>query len=75
MDVPASELFENFDAVSRQVTLLHYEEDMGLPLPMIQLHPAEWFFEKETPAAIPEPNLAAVEAERQFGPPRLSLKK
>lgn len=30
-DGPSSSLFANFEAVARQVTLLHYTEDLGLP--------------------------------------------
>lgn len=39
LDVPATALFSNFDAVARQVTLLHYSEDLGLPLEILKLVP------------------------------------
>lgn len=31
-DRPGSVLFENFDALAKQVTILHYAEDIGLPV-------------------------------------------
>lgn len=34
LDVPATMLFANFDAVSRQVTHLHYTEDLHVPIMM-----------------------------------------
>ena len=39
LDGPATALFSNFDVVAKQVTLLHYTDDLGLPQPMIKLMP------------------------------------
>ena len=39
LDVPASVLFSNFEVVSRQVTQLHYAEDLGLDFDPAKLHP------------------------------------
>ena len=39
LDMPASVLFSNFEGASRQITLLHYEEDLGIPCNAAALHP------------------------------------
>ena len=39
LEAPATLLFSNFDAVSRQVTHLHYAEDLGLPIDGSNLRP------------------------------------
>ncbi|MDB6024340.1 MAG: hypothetical protein JWM68_563 [Verrucomicrobiales bacterium] len=36
---PASELFNNFEVVSKQVTQLHYSDDLGIPFAAIKLVP------------------------------------
>jgi hypothetical protein len=41
LDAPASVLFSNFEVPSKQVTLLHYEDDLGLPMEMAILVPVE----------------------------------
>jgi Zn-dependent protease with chaperone function len=41
LDLPASILFSNFEAVSKQVTLLHYTEDLGIPSELFILVPLE----------------------------------
>lgn len=41
LEAPAQCLFENFDVVSRQVTALHYEDDLGIPLMAAKLMPIE----------------------------------
>jgi hypothetical protein len=38
-DRPATELFSNFDVPARQVTLLHYEDDMGIPPGLARIVP------------------------------------
>jgi len=38
-DLPASVLFSNFEGASRQITLLHYAEDLGIPCNAAALHP------------------------------------
>jgi len=41
LDQPASVLFANFDAVSKQVTFLHYTDDIGLPCDETSLVPVD----------------------------------
>jgi len=41
LDLPASVLFSHFDVVSKQVTFLHYAEDLGIPLDQSNLRPVE----------------------------------
>lgn len=43
LDLPASALFANFDTLARQATVLHYEEDLGLPRQQIEFIPAHCF--------------------------------
>jgi len=38
-DLPASVLFSKFEVPARQVTALHYEDDLGIPLVMARLVP------------------------------------
>lgn len=40
-DAPASVLFSNFEVPAKQVTLLHYQDDLGLPLEIALLVPVE----------------------------------
>ena len=49
LDGPATQLFAQFDVPAKQVTLLHYEDDLGLPLAMAMLVPEE----NPRPAAMP----------------------
>jgi hypothetical protein len=73
LDAPATELFANFPVLSHQVSLLHYTDDLDLPLPLIQLRPTQAFFESKAPEPEP-PNHAREELEKAFGPARLRLK-
>lgn len=41
LDLPASVLFSRFDVVSKQVTQLHYAEDLGLSVDQSNLRPVE----------------------------------
>jgi len=41
LDAPASALFSNFEVISKQVTYVHYEDDLGIPLDMARLSPVE----------------------------------
>jgi hypothetical protein len=41
VEAPAACLFSNFEVVAKQVTLLHYADDLGLPLPMARLFPVK----------------------------------
>lgn len=41
LDAPATVLFSNFEILAKQVTQLHYEDDMGIPLVMAKLTPVE----------------------------------
>lgn len=51
LDLPASCLFVNFGAISRQVTLLHYQDDLGIPTAAIKLRAAMGGREDEAVAA------------------------
>ncbi|MGV3774431.1 MAG: M48 family metalloprotease [Verrucomicrobiales bacterium] len=77
LDVPARELFANFNVLSEQVTYLHYEDTLGIPRPAINLRPTQSFFhpagsssDKDEPIANP----AKEELERRLGPAKLKLK-
>jgi hypothetical protein len=39
LERPATELFTNFEVPAKQVTFLHYTDDMGIPEPLINLVP------------------------------------
>jgi hypothetical protein len=41
LELPASVLFSHFDIVSKQVTHLHYAEDLGLAFDAANLRPVE----------------------------------
>ncbi len=41
LNAPAAALFTNFDALAKQVTCLHYEDDLGIPLEMVTFAPVE----------------------------------
>jgi hypothetical protein len=41
LDLPAAVLFSRFDIVSKQVTHLHYAEDLGLAFEDVNLRPVE----------------------------------
>jgi hypothetical protein len=41
LDVPASALFSNFDVVAKQVTLLHYADDLRVPMEVALLVPVK----------------------------------
>lgn len=41
LEAPASILFANFEVLCKQVTQLHYEDDLSLPLIMAKLRPVE----------------------------------
>jgi hypothetical protein len=73
LDVPGTELFSNFAVVARQVSMLHYTDDMGIPGPLIQLRPAISFFEKPANAEIEPQNREREELEKKFGPAKLKL--
>jgi Zn-dependent protease with chaperone function len=40
LELPATELFVNFEAVARQVTMLHYTDDLNIPIAIGKLVPA-----------------------------------
>lgn len=55
-DAPARELFENFDTVSRLVTLAHYEDDLNIPTDADFLIPLEKLIRAQTePTPAPAP--------------------
>jgi len=41
LDTPATLLFSNFDVLAKQVTQLHYEDDLGIQLAITKLVPVE----------------------------------
>jgi len=41
LDLPASLLFSHFEIPAKQVTLLHYSDDLGIPLVMAKLQPVK----------------------------------
>jgi len=53
LDAPAKALFSSFDVPAKQVTLLHYQDELGIPLEMAILVPVEPKKEErpEVPAA------------------------
>ena len=62
-DEPAHALFENFDTVSRLVTLAHYEDDLNVPTNPDFLIPLEQLIRaKSEPAPAPMPAAAPVPA-------------
>lgn len=74
LGLPATRLFANFDALARQVSLLHYVDDLEIPQPLIKLRSAEKFF--ETAGATKESEAAAEgekEKLRKLGPAKLRL--
>ena len=43
LELPASILFGHFEALSKQVTRLHYEDDLGMPMELTKLRPVASF--------------------------------
>ncbi len=59
-DAPARQLFENFDTLSRLVTLAHYEDDLNVPITPDFLVPLEKVVkEMSNPTPPPPPTSAA----------------
>jgi Zn-dependent protease with chaperone function len=59
-DMPARGLFENFDTISRLVTLAHYEDDLNVPTTEDFLIPLEALIKDK--ATEPQPTAAPVQA-------------
>jgi hypothetical protein len=59
-DEPARGLFENFDTVSRLVTLAHYEDDLNVPATPDFLIPLEQLIREKTNPAPARPAVPAV---------------
>lgn len=75
LEQPATRLFENFDILAQQVTLLHYTDDLDIPPPLITLRPANAFFEStQAQASVADYNAARDAAQQALGPSRLKLK-
>jgi hypothetical protein len=75
LDAPATTLFENFDVLARQVSLLHYTDELEIPQPLITLRAASSFFESNgTKAAVAEVNTTREALEKSLGPSKLKLK-
>jgi hypothetical protein len=62
LEAPATVLFSNFDVVARQVTMLHYEDDLGIPLNTVKLRPLESGASAPVMDALPEPPAPELEA-------------
>jgi Zn-dependent protease with chaperone function len=75
LEVPAVELFSNFDVLAKQLTLLHYVDDLGIPKPMVNVRPTEEFFATAQPEREQEPGESEpAKWEKAFGPAKLRLK-
>jgi hypothetical protein len=73
LDGRARDLFGNFDALSRQVTLLHYSDDLGLPVAGAILQPVE---DSPSPTARPtEPDEPTDEEQAARANLKLKLRK
>jgi len=77
LDAPASNLFENFEVLARQVSMLHYTEDHQIPLPLIQFRSPQSFFEMASPAVETSAvnDTARAELEKTLGPSKLKLQR
>jgi Zn-dependent protease with chaperone function len=73
LDGPSSALFVNFDVPAKQVTLLHYTDDLGIPVVAARLEPVK-SADVSTPTE--PPSLAAGgQPPAQSGGPRVRLKR
>jgi Zn-dependent protease with chaperone function len=71
LDSPATVLFGNFEVLSRQITLLHYSDDLGLPIETAIFQPVA----KDAPVAPePEKENSTQPAEQSANKPGLKLK-
>jgi len=52
LDAPSASLFSNFEVPAKQVTLLHYDDDLGIPVEMAKFVPVE----RKPPAVEEEPS-------------------
>jgi hypothetical protein len=52
---PASALFSNFEVLSKQVSVLHYSDDLGLPLSLSKFYSLE----EKSPAPEAEPSASS----------------
>jgi Zn-dependent protease with chaperone function len=61
LETPATRLFGNFEAVSKQVTHLHYTDDLGIPGETFKLAPipSETESKVEDPPPLPQPESTA----------------
>ncbi len=66
LDGPAAGLFTNFEIPARQVTLLHYADDLGLPTASLKLVPV---------SNPPEPVTEATPSAKFDGPPQVEKKR
>ncbi len=51
LDTPASVLFSNFEVLAKQVSLLHYSDDLGLPVEMARFYSVQPAATSAKPAA------------------------
>lgn len=61
-EAPARDLFENFNMISRLVTLAHYEDDLNVPTTEDFLIPLEALIKEGGPAPKPQPQPTAPRA-------------
>jgi Zn-dependent protease with chaperone function len=54
LEMPATALFANFEVPAKQVTFLHYTDDLGIPDALIQLAPVNDKPQKNEPEPIPD---------------------
>lgn len=71
LELPATMLFANFDVAARQVTMLHYQDDLGIPLEMVKLAPVDAAPRRPVPEAEPEPPAQPSDAALAKSPIRL----
>ena len=69
LDGPASALFTNFEVPAKQVTLLHYAEDLGIELIMARLVPVRSATQVDAEVHAAEESRAAAKAPRTFRVP------
>ena len=65
---PASSLFNSYDGLCKQVTLLHYTEDMGIETELAKFYNPEPSYSSAATAPVAEPNPASPPADSEARP-------